>query len=643
MSRRNFFQDPQEQEPSLGMDTTSSLQAMQPGYVRSALNCRPNLSGGYVKRGGYAAQLDTPWSTRSITAGIEYKGSGGTRLKLLFGTDGTGTGGRLGYISAGAVTEILTGLSGSARPSLIQYDDQLFFFNGSDAPVVYDGTSTKQMGITPPASAPTSSIAAGGSPGLGAGSYIWAITYYNSVTGAESSPSPLVTGTAAAGNKNTLSFSAGSASTADTIRIYRTYANGQQLYLEGTAAISATSYVSQLADASLTTPQLELDNTRLTTWSGTPKYPAVADRRIFIRTGKNEIRWSKVGQSGAMPESFPVTNVADCAGTYGGGDDVIGISKAGSVPIVLKERSIGKLELVGFPDSSVAAETSFYLYKELTDAVGALSHWAAVEVLGECIFLTKDNIFGTRGEAGDLRALAPTLQTTIRGLGFASSQIQRVSAINDPTLQQVRFQVFLNSNASTPAYTLVGDYRDYPKFKWTIDAPGTNTGTHPGIVAGCYFSALDATTGVSAIFFGGVSNGQVYQLHSGTTDAGSAIYFEIIDRPRGCQNPMADKLWKTGGFYAEGDGTAYNLTISAIYDLSGEEEGVRITSLATGGSLWDNSDWDTATFASTLAPLRKYQPHRKAKFQQLVFRQTSASAPLTLQSWFTAGSLFRVY
>lgn len=643
MSINNFFQDPEQQEPVLGMDTTSPVQALKPGYVRSAKNAYPGLEGGYVKRGGYATVLSSAWSTRTINGGIEYKNSSGTRLPIIFGTDGTAAGGILASIVASAPVNIATALSGTARPYFIQFDSLLYFFNGADAPLVYDGVATRQMGITAPAAAPTVVLSAGGSLNTNA-NYIWAYTYYNSVSGAESTPSVLSATTATAANtKATLTLLAGSVTTADTIRIYRTFANGQQLYLDGTAAISATSYVSTIADAALASTVMELDNTRVTTWSGTPNYPLVADRRLWLRTNKNELRYSKFGQSGPMQESFPVSNVVDVTGAYGFGDDVVGLGKAGEVPIVLKERSVGRLEVAGMVDPSVAADSTIYFYRELSAEVGALSHGAIGEVYGECVFLTKDNVYGTRGRSGDLRPLADPIQATIKALGFTTSQITKVSTVNDVKQRQLRFQVYLNSNATTPAYTLVGDYRAYPHFRWTWDTPGPDTSIWPGITAASYFTVTNAADGTQDVYFGGMNDGQVYKLNSGTTDNGKSIYFEIVDRPRGGTTPLAVKLWKKGTFWAGGDGSNYNLTITAIYDLSGEEEGSQAISLATGSSLWDSSTWDVSTFAANSVPSRLYSTQRKARFQQLVFRQTGASQPLTLYTWYAAGSKFQVF
>jgi hypothetical protein len=153
----------------------------------------------------------------------------------------------------------------------------------------------------------------------------------------------------------------------------------------------------------------------------------------------------------------------------------------------------------------------------------------------------------------------------------------------------------------------------------------------------------ESASGAILVYAGGVSNGKLYEMNDGTDDDGSDIYFEVIDRPRTGGSADSEKLWKDGGFYCSGSGADYDIEVSSIYDLSGAEEDVKQISLASGGDLWDNSNWDTAEFGGEESKRRKYQTHRKAFHRQLVFRQTESAAPITLFSWINSGSLFRLY
>jgi hypothetical protein len=644
MSRRNHVEE-LEYGDVFGMDTTSPVSALafKTGWVRDARNCDVGLYGGYFKRYGYTAQLSSAWGSRTITGGIEYKSSAGTQRKILYGIDGTD--GRFGYIDAGAVTNILTGLSKLVRPGFVQFGDLLYFFNGVDTPKVYDGSATRQVGITAPTNAPSAAQNTSGSL-TQLGSYLCAYTYYNSVTGAESSPSPITTvALTGANDQIDLTVDAGSATTADTIRFYRSGANGRQLFLDGTNAINDTTYSMTIADSALG-DAMELDNSRIPDLASGAKYPAVAQNRIFLVTGNNEIRHSKIGQSGAMGESFEVKAAVDTQGRNGGNDRLVGIGSANDIPFALKEKSIGRLDAVGIPDNQLSTDNVIYIYRELSDKIGAVSHWAAVEVEGELVWLSYDNVYATDGQR--IRPVADAIQATIRGLGFGSGQVANLSAINDRKHKRLYFQVYLTSAASTPDYVLVGNYARRGEggalsFRWTWYTPGTNTTTHPGIRAASYF-AVTGTDGAQEVWFGNtVLNGQVYRMNDGHSDATLGIYMKIVTRPYAFRKPLFVKLYGPTGIHVKGDGDDYNLTTSAIYDLGEAETGQVEINLASGGYVYDNSYYDQAYYLQELILSRKYPSHRKAKFQQLVFKQTDADSYLEIYGWGPSGSIFRAF
>jgi hypothetical protein len=627
----------------MGLDTTSPLSVMREGYVRTAMNGRPGLFGGYDKRGGYANKATSVWTGRSIIGGIEYESSAGTTSIIVYGVTASAASGIIGSFEPSAVTNIITGLSHTARPHFVQFDDLLFFFNGEDTPQVYDGTAARQVGITTPIAAPTFSSENNTGSLVPLSAYIGAYTYYNSDTGAESTPSPVSAAHTLTGANDAIvwSVTAGDSSTADTIRFYRTYANGNALYLDGTAAIGATSYTSTVADAGLGRP-LELDNSRITDLTSTANYPTVADSRIFLKSADNEIRWSKIGQEGPLPESFEAKSFVPCVGRFGTHDKIIGTNRINQLPIILKERSIGRLDPIGLPDSTVSRDNVSYQYREISDTVGAVSHEAAVQVLGELVFIGRDGgIYATDGI--NVRSVADAIDATLGDLGFTATQRPKLSAINDTENQVVLFQVFASAVASTPNVVLVGDYRHYPEFRWTTYEPGPVVGTHPGIKAGCYFNVTNATSGKLDVYFGNIAlNGKLYCLGEGDDDDGSGIYFKIVTRPYFAGNPLTWKLFKKAEIQTLGSGNDYDLTVGAIYDLSGSEEDLTPVSLFSEGALYDDpgSLYDTSTYADTNLKIVEYHPHRKAKYMQLIFQQTEADAPVSLYSWGTYASAF---
>lgn len=646
MSRRNQLNDYEFGVPK-GLDTTSPIATVREGFVREALNVDIGYSGGYRKRMGYLNQISTPgnMASKSVIFGIEYRSGAGTKQTIIYGTTGAAGGGRYGVLSGGSYSDISTGLSGTVRPSFTQFDTLLFFYNGSDSPQLYDGTATRQVGITEPVSAPTGVASNSTGSLLPSSNYLAAYTYYNSVTGAESTPSPVSATVTTGGADDTITWTvvAGDSSTADTIRLYRTVANGNTLYLDNTAGIGATSVVSTNADEALGR-QIELDNSRITDLSSTAKYVVVADNRVFLRTGSNEVRFSKMGQEGPMPESFEVKAVVPTVGRFGENDKIVGLNRISQLPIVLKEQSIGRLDPVGIPDNTQALDNVAYEYREISDVVGAVSHWAACQVLGELVFLSRDNIYATNGIT--VRPIADSIQASIRSLGFTATQLEKMSMINDVENRRIMIQVFSSGIATKPNFTIVGDYQLYPEFRWSFYGAGLSEGTHPGVQAGSFFHVTNTSTGKLDVWFGNTNlNGKAYKMNTGNSDDELGIYFKLTTRPYFGGAPLNNKLYKKAQVQAKGDGGDYDLTICSIFDLTGVEEDCRSITLFADAALYDDSFslYDASVYADEAIKNAEYDLHRKAHYLQLIFKQTEADAPVDLFAWGVESSGYSLY
>jgi hypothetical protein len=160
---------------------------------------------------------------------------------------------------------------------------------------------------------------------------------------------------------------------------------------------------------------------------------------------------------------------------------------------------------------------------------------------------------------------------------------------------------------------------------------------------GSFFS-VKAADGSSDVYYGNYNgDGQYYKTESGTNDEGSGIWFKAVTRPYAGLSPVHLTLWKRSMTYAQGDGSDYNLTLRAIYDLSGEEESDKALSLDPGGAKWDQVVWDEFEWASNNIPPRKRDLHVKANHVQLVFEQIEAEAPVTIMQWQVSGSTFGLY
>lgn len=637
----------EEFDTTNGMDATSPLATLKPGFVRAAYNSRYGLISGYKKRGGILQvdDLDSGFSTRTISAGLEYKTSTGIIKLVVFGANSAN-----GLLGINDGTAPITSVDANSvvlaktRPSLIQFKDLLFFFNGGDnEPFIYDGTSIRQMGIDAPNTSPVeNSQSATGNLTL-LGTYQYTYTYYNSLTGAESSPvlQTQVTLTGA-NNEVTLGLVAADPTTADIIRIYRSFANQRQLFLESEIAGASVSHSSTLADNQLETTELELDNSRITQIAPKAKFALEVANRIFLVTADNEIRWSKIGQNGAMPESYEVKSIAKTEGRFGANDKIVGLGRAGNRVIILKERSIGTLDAIGIPDTRLSSDNVIFIYREISTDAGAISHWSATEVNGECVFLGRNNIYGTHGEIGDLRQLADGISGLFPEFGLQGSKAELLASINDPENRVVMFSVYRFTNSPLPDWILIGDYQRNLDFRWSIDRPGTNLAANPGYCPASMFTRVNSNGKIEILFGKLEPSGEIHQLNVSTNDNGNGIYWRIESRPYIFGLRAALKDHKGVRATVKGNGNNYPISIFSRFALDELDEFQQVFSLASGDDFWDLGLWDIAKWASGASVAVRYDIHCKSEYVQYVFQNTEPDQPILLHGWTAVAIPFRV-
>jgi len=669
-----------EYSDAKGLDTASPINLLAAGFVREAKNVNLGPTGGYTKRDGYVQQLagGNIQTGFSIRQGLEYRTSTQTTQLILHATDNTGTAKVLRVIN-GVTTPLQNpagvdlNLDAIKRPSFAQVGDSLFYLDGSgdvETPFVYEanGVATRPMGVIAPAAAPTGVLAAG--TDLNVGDYLYAYTYafyLNDQLIAESSPSELsATITTTGGNQAvTLTLAAyplyaNSNLSHLTIRtrIWRTVVNGSILFLESEEAGNTTTYLSDVSDDALLSEQIPLDNTRLQDYTEYDKarFPIVARNRLLVfHPEQNRGRFSKIGVKGPLPESFPVQNEFSVEGRYGAADGLVGAGQIKGVPIILKERSVGRLEEVGLPDLGNSDDNVTYVYREISEVTGAVSHHAQCQVYDELIFLGRDNVYATDGQ--NVRPIAIQIQNLIKAADFSGNRAYRLSAINDTKNRRVYIQIFKATTSQHPDLTLVGDYQQYPQFRWTTYEAGTNAASAPGLKVGCFFQTEATATGGLDIYFGSADTvGQYYKMNTGTSDydAGveKAIYMKLVSRPYMFAQPMVTKLYKRAKIYAEARDNTYQFEFGAKFDLDAVEADTTSYQVLGVGTVWApaapiNYVWSSGSNASpnllwTGPSLQEFvfNVHRKAKMMQLVFTQDDEDAPLTLLGWGVSGSIF---
>jgi hypothetical protein len=235
--------------------------------------------------------------------------------------------------------------------------------------------------------------------------------------------------------------------------------------------------------------------------------------------------------------------------------------------------------------------------------------------------------------------------------------------INDTKFRRVYIAVFEFSTDVEPNLVIVGDYENYPEFRWTTYNEGSNKKTHQGIRAACFFQRTNADDGSKEVFFGNTDdNGQFYKMNDGesdeayfdwapdsvTTGDDLGIEFRVVTRPYDMEHPLVTKLFKNSRIFIEAADDSYSIEICTIYDLNSEEEQCQSFTIPGIGNKWDEHNWvddaeteaDPLIWAGPALAEILYDPHRKAKFMQLVFKQFDKDAPVQLLGWGVSGSIF---
>jgi hypothetical protein len=318
----------------------------------------------------------------------------------------------------------------------------------------------------------------------------------------------------------------------------------------------------------------------------------------------------------------------------------VGIGKAGNIPIILKEQSVGALDRIGTINPTVDFDTVIYDYREISKDVGAISHFAATEVLGWLVFLARDNIYMTDGAR--VIPIADSIKDTIKDLGLNNiTRREFTSAVVYPKRKQILISVFSADDSIYPDWQIKGDYEKFPQFRWTIDRPGTNSTTHPGRRAACLFQINDKTDNDIKIFFGSYEkNGKLYEDDNGTNDDNSGIYFYLEDAARNLGSSEHAKLFVGGSVLAQGSGTDYGVDLSVKYDFFDLASLVTSISLSQQLATFDDGIiFDTYIFPVLYPNRAKFGLHKKATFVQLILENDSADEPIDIYGWSVRGGM----
>lgn len=214
-----------------------------------------------------------------------------------------------------------------------QYKSSMYLLR-KDIGLMYrsDGSSVNNSGIAAPTAAPT--IAVGASADLAAGDYEAVYTYFNSITGAESNPSPASSQLTVSAN-DSIDWSAVTISTSPQVnarKLYRSLIGQQGEYFHVRTVGDNTTTTSSAESALLADMGLPVETT-----NGAPPSSltmmAIHQERMWLSDGQ-VIYFSELG----LPESFKSSS--DLSVQSDDGYNIMGLTSFGQILLVLKQKGI---------------------------------------------------------------------------------------------------------------------------------------------------------------------------------------------------------------------------------------------------------------------------------------------------------------
>jgi len=608
-----------------GVDNTTPLESENIANTLSECLNGEMINADIIKtRNGYTTVTGAK-GNYIPREGIDYIKPDGTieTIVYLVSTTATGNSGILARKNGTTLDSIKTGLPDGIKPCMLQVRTALFVFTGEED-FQYDGTTTKQIGIDAPTVIPTIHSNISGDLNID-GHYLYVYTYYNTLSGAESSPSlPSATLDAGANGGITIQITPGN-SLSDQIKVYRTVSGGSIFFLDGTADIDATTYESTISDAVLG-DELEIDNERL---PEPAKFAILLDSRLFVggfASNPNRIHHSKIGINGSMFESFQATDFIDC--DLNDKDKIIGLGLIDTKVGVVKEKKVGKLIPLDLTIGGLETGGSTkYLYRRLSDDCTGTNHHSIFEVAGKMGWLGKDNIYMTNGV--DVVPIASRIRDTIRSLN--KDQAYKASSVVISSNLQIIISA-TREGKTEPDYQLIAHYQNYPVIAWTMFSPGPINSSHPGLpIASIWETTINNQT--EHYFGSSNSNGKVCRYNYGTNDDGDPIYFRVKCQWEPGRDAMMLKSFHSIKYLATTNSASPDNILNNTWEENGSESVVKTeTATITTSTKWATAKWATFKWAGLIYSAISFFPNRKAYVGRFGFYNDDLDAQFAIKA-----------
>lgn len=205
--------------------------------------------------------------------------------------------------STSAVASLASSLSTTNWPTWAVMNNRAYYTNGVDSVRVSDdGTNFRTAGITAPASAATATPSGSGGV-VSAGVHLVRYRYYDSTRNRLSNPSDAASVTIVAGEKISVGYAASGDATVDKVIIEITAAGAETYYRAATITNSGSSYLLDIADATLIVQVSASRDGEFGHEPPTTGYDIIAEHRQRLwmwKISTGDLQWSRA----LFPESW---------------------------------------------------------------------------------------------------------------------------------------------------------------------------------------------------------------------------------------------------------------------------------------------------------------------------------------------------
>lgn len=461
------------------------------------------------RRGLEVGNLTSLTGSPAVLGQFQFKKSDTTKVHLL-----VSDGGRLDKYNADTSTSAIDATAftaGTKYPAFAVAQDLCFIANGTNLKKVNTAaTAVQTVGITRPA-APTA-VSNGGGGLMAVGVWDIALTYFNSLTGHESSLSNYTTVTTVATDKINISWTAPTDTQVDYVRVYaRLQSLGPNPYLLIGASLVpapnttwngfAVATVATVLNMAVTTyqaliivgPTITENNPPTVTWN----YPVWHNSRLFLFDSGNAY-YSGIKDLTPHPESFDPFNVQPI--NPQDGDIIVGAASAFERLYIFKKFSTWQI---------VGSDPNAWEVSLVSATYGAASHRSIAEA-GGVLYWWANSSLGPLALAGagaqPLEMGKELLNDTLSDASLANTFLSVMTTFVDENNELVLFVV--PAAGSTTRNTLVLPF-NYRIRRFVSD------GWNPMDI--CSACVVEDASSTKTVYVGGYA-GQIFKWSTGLND-----------------------------------------------------------------------------------------------------------------------------